>query len=432
MRQERRGVLVVRELVTRGQLMRPTNDGGLAVTSHAWTGADAHALRLAMGLSIEEFAAALEVAPRTINYWSSRPGTEPRQAIQRLLDSLERRHSDTQRRSTASDPTGADPVLERTDRFLAQTAQIMPAIGPEGMDLLTVGVQSLAQTYNTRPLVNEFNAAADLQAQASQLLERTSRPTEITDLYITIAQLGALMASCAFDLGRSDQASRLSTASLIYADRGGDASLTAWILGLRASLDLWASRPVKALDSIDKGLAAASVGQPRFRLLHIGARAAAAAGDRARAVSMLRQADEELNHDRDDRLADDVGGEFHFDLGRAAACASATWLMLGDWDQVRGSTQHAIDYYTVANGHSRVPMLGARLDLANALVHSGDIDAADEQMSAAFDEAAEHRYSLVARVEQVASQLRRRPNEHRAATALDTANDWLSSNRPTP
>ena len=101
--------------------------------------------------------------------------------------------------------------------------------------------------------------------------------------------------------------------------------------------------------------------------------------------------------------------------------------MLGDWDHVRESTQQAIDHYTVANAHSRVPMLGARLDLANALVHCGDIDAAEEQMTAAFAEAAEHRYSLVARVEQVIAQLKRRQHERQAHSVLGTATDWLTS-----
>lgn len=414
----------VRGLLLRGQLVRSTSVGGLVVMSHAWTGADAHALRLSMGLSIEEFAAALEVAPRTVAYWSSRPDSTPRQAIQGLLDRLQHQHSE-QRRQAVRPSRTTDPVLEETDRFLAQTAEIMSTIGSDGIDLLTVGVQGLARTYNSRSLIDEFNAAADLQRQAHSLLDRTSRPGEISDLYVTIAQLGALMASCAFDLGRSEQATRLSTASLMFADRGGDPSMTAWILGLRASLDLWGARPLNALGHVDRGLARAAAGQPRFRLLHIGARAAAAADDRDRAVELLQLADHELTCDSDDRLADDVGGEFHFDRGRAAACASATWLMLGDWDQVQTTTHQAIDHYTGASGHSRVPMLGARLDLASALVHCGDIAAAEEQMRAAFAEAAEHRYSLVARVEQVAAQLRRRSAERRAVTALDVATDWL-------
>lgn len=415
-----------REMVmARGRIVRSTDDGGLAVTSRAWTGAEAHALRRTLGLSIEDFAAALDVAPRTVAYWSSRPDSEPRHAIQQLLDGLQCTHKETQRQVTFPDPRGGDPVLEETDRFLVQSAQIMTTIGTDGIELLANGVRGLAQTYNTRALLSEFHAAADLQRQSNALLTQTSRPGEIIDLYLTIAQLGALMASCAFDLGRSEQAHQLTTASLLYADRGGDPSLTAWILGLRASLDLWASRPSKAMDSIERGLSVAPAGQPRFRLRHIGARAAAAAGDEARAVEHLRLADEEADQAGQDRLAHEVGGEFYFDPGRAAACASATWLRLRNWEQVAASTQQAVDYYSVANGASRVPMLGARLDLASALVHCGDIDTAGVQLELAFAEAAEHRYSLVARVEHLTNLLERRHAERQAVALHDTAADWL-------
>jgi len=424
------GVIRREMVMARGRNVRSTDDGGHAVTSRAWTGADAHALRLRLGLSIEEFAAALDVAPRTVAYWSSRPNSEPRRAIQELLDRLQHAHAETQRQATSPDPSGADAVLEETDRFLAQSAQIMTSIGSDGIQLLATGVQGLAQTYNTRPLLSEFHAAAALQSQSITLLTQTSRPGEIVELYVTIAQLGALMASCTFDLGQSEQAHRLTTASLLYADRGGDPSLTAWILGLRASLDLWASRPSKALESVERGLGVAPAGQPRFRLRHIGARAAAVAGDEARAIELLRLADNEIDQAGEDRLADEVGGEFQFDQGRAAACASATWLRLRNWDQVAASTQRAIDYYSVANGASRVPVLGSRLDLASAFVHSGDIDAAGEQLALAFAEAAEHRYSLVARVEQLTHLLERRHAERRATALHDTASDWLGAATP--
>ena len=55
------------------------------MTTRRWTGADAHTLRDAMSLTIEEFASALDVAPRTVAYWSARPDTVPRNAIQGLL-----------------------------------------------------------------------------------------------------------------------------------------------------------------------------------------------------------------------------------------------------------------------------------------------------------------------------------------------------------
>ena len=70
-------------------------------------------------------------------------------------------------------------------------------------------------------------------------------------------------------------------------------------------------------------------------------------------------------------------------------------------------------------------MLGSRLDLASAMVQVGDVDAAECELGTVFAEAGEHRYSLVARVEQVADQLGQR-KERRATILRDTAFSWLS------
>ena len=309
-----------------------------SLINSTWTGGDAHALRLSIGLTVEDFATAVGVSPRTVAYWSARPSMQPRRAVQALLDGFQQEHLEVSRSALPYGPSAmTDHVQSETDRFIAESVQIMPAIGPDAIEILTGGVRGLAQTYNTRTLFDEFDSAAALQRQAVDVLHRTARPNEIAQLFITIAQLGALMASCAFDLGRSRQAFQLSAASLLYAERGGDRSLAGWILGLQASLHLWGRQPARALELIDQGIGSASAGQPQFRLCHIGARAAALAGDRGRAVQLLHDAEKHVDVGAD-WLADDIGGEFHFDSGRAAACAAATWLVLADWPQVMAST----------------------------------------------------------------------------------------------
>lgn len=56
------------------------------MTERAWTGRDATALRKALNVTTEVFAAELGVAPRTVAQWAERPGSVPRKAVQRLLD----------------------------------------------------------------------------------------------------------------------------------------------------------------------------------------------------------------------------------------------------------------------------------------------------------------------------------------------------------
>ncbi len=54
----------------------------------SWSGRDATALRVALRLTTETFAARLEVAPRTVAGWAEKPGAVPRAAAQRTLDRL--------------------------------------------------------------------------------------------------------------------------------------------------------------------------------------------------------------------------------------------------------------------------------------------------------------------------------------------------------
>ena len=64
-------------------------------------------------------------------------------------------------------------------------------------------------------------------------------------------------------------------------------------------------------------------------------------------------------------LADEVAGKFHFDPCRAAACASAAWLILGDRNRVRASTQQAIDYYSTLNGGRSARPVAMIIDFAD-------------------------------------------------------------------
>lgn len=58
------------------------------MAGRAWTGQDATALRIALRLTTEAFAARIEAAPRTVAAWAEKPGVIPRAAMQRALDGL--------------------------------------------------------------------------------------------------------------------------------------------------------------------------------------------------------------------------------------------------------------------------------------------------------------------------------------------------------
>jgi transcriptional regulator with XRE-family HTH domain len=51
-----------------------------------WTGREATALRQALRLTTDRFAARLGVSPRTVAHWAAHPATVPRMQIQEVLE----------------------------------------------------------------------------------------------------------------------------------------------------------------------------------------------------------------------------------------------------------------------------------------------------------------------------------------------------------
>ena len=56
------------------------------VLHSGWTGREATALRRAMGLTAERFAARVEVSARTVVHWAANPDTVPQTGVQNRLD----------------------------------------------------------------------------------------------------------------------------------------------------------------------------------------------------------------------------------------------------------------------------------------------------------------------------------------------------------
>jgi len=80
----------------------------------AWTGASAAALRLAMRMSVRDFAAHLGVAPRTVSYWEAKgAAVTPLPQTQDILDAALDTASPGATRRFADLTTQAAPQLHR-------------------------------------------------------------------------------------------------------------------------------------------------------------------------------------------------------------------------------------------------------------------------------------------------------------------------------
>jgi hypothetical protein len=96
-----------------------------------WTGSSADALRRALRMTIEQFAAQLDAAPRTVAGWRQKPGTVPQAAIQEALDAALERASDREKAQFAELFGTAEPAIHAIDNDQPLGLPLVPAPRPE-------------------------------------------------------------------------------------------------------------------------------------------------------------------------------------------------------------------------------------------------------------------------------------------------------------
>ncbi|MFC6080739.1 hypothetical protein [Sphaerisporangium aureirubrum] len=409
-----------------------------------WTGRKAGILRSALRLSVEAFAHHLGIGVRTVAKWDAEPDIVPQPSMQQVLDLTLEQAAETAKARFAllmeageSRSFGARPqpreVMLAAAQESAQDAALRAAhCDADSIEDLHDQVVSVARAYSSRAPMAVFAEARATRDLARSFVERTRRPSELMDLYFVLGKTNALMASIAFDLGNWQAAATLARSATTYADLAQHGSLQAWTLGLQGTLAFWRDEPERSLDFITRGLLVAPEGASRHRLRYIASRAYAVQGDSVAAGKVLTAArrDRETAAGRSDELHDDIRGEFTFDDARAAACAAAAWLHLGDGERAADHAQLALDAYAEVPELRRPfsPVTGARIDLAAAHLLMRDRDAAEEELVSVFAlPSAFRNASLSGRIGRVQSLLKASHWRSDAGTRdlADRIADWL-------
>jgi hypothetical protein len=271
----------------------------------------------------------------------------------------------------------ADVVGAAADEASADSLRLAAACDPESLTSLWQQSLEIARAAN-RPALDLFSAARHVRGQALNLAQRTRRPSVLSDLYVICGQATALMASSAFDLNRWEESDTLAKSAVSYASLVGHSSLQAWTLGLAALLANWRCEPDIALAHFEHGMQVAPPGEPRARLRYIASRSYALLGDSASVAGVLASArnDQDDADQHPDSLSSETGGEFAFGRPRAAACAAAAWLDLGQGREAFEAAQSALEALTSLPGPRRPlsQVNGARIDLATACFLNNDPD----------------------------------------------------------
>jgi transcriptional regulator with XRE-family HTH domain len=283
--------------------------------------------------------------------------------------------------------TAADVVAAAADEVSADSLRLAATFDPESLTWLWQESLEIARAAN-RPSLDLFTAARRVRSRALELAERTRRPGVLSDLYVISGQATALMASSAFDLNRWNESEALAKSAVSYASLVGHSSLHAWTLGLAALLANWRCEPDIALGHFQQGMRVAPPGVPRVRLRYIASRSYALLGDSASVAEVLAsaQSDQDDADRHPDSLSGEIGGEFAFGHARAAACAAAAWLDLGDSRKAFEAAQSALEALTGMPGPRRPlsQVKGVRIDMATACLLNGDLDSGAEAIRPAL------------------------------------------------
>ncbi|WP_233513759.1 hypothetical protein [Micromonospora craterilacus] len=129
------------------------------------------------------------------------------------------------------------------------------------------------------------------------------------------------------------------------------------------------------------------------------------------------------------------GGEFAFGPARAAACAAAAWLDVGDGEEAARYAQEALEAYNRLSPTRRPysQINGSKIDLAAAHLCLEERDGAIQTLSDVLDLAGGRRNtSLAGRMTRVRYLLAKSPWEHdpKAQHLAMEVSGWLSESSP--
>jgi len=294
---------------------------------------------------------------------------------------------------------------ESSDRAAEDGSRAVPA---GSIEQVQADVLRLARCYNMVSPMAFLADARGVRDLGFSLAERTRRPGQATELYLTIAQVCALMSVGSFDLAVWPAAIEQAHSAFVYAEMAGHRPLQAWVRGMQALNAYWCGRAREAVQLADAGLALAPPGTAQARLHCISGRAWSHLGAQDRTSGALAAADRDrdlIGEAGDDELHDVIAGEFGWGPARQAMCSATALLRIGDADGAADRAAKAIRLHPQDQTGSLVDMT-ARADLACAELARDRLDAADAALSPVWQLAPEHRrHSLVERLNGVAGAL---------------------------
>jgi hypothetical protein len=264
-----------------------------------WTGTSADALRRALRMTIEQYAAELGAHPRTVAGWRQKPGRVPQAAIQEALDASLERAPDRAKaqfaalvatETPANQPAGPDQPFGSA----SIPAPLIPAPRPEFGDSQYLD-STRKYIWEIVDIDNRFGAAEILSLSVrwfrtlhDQLGAGTYDTSLERDLQSAAGELAEVVGWLAYDAAQHDLCRRMNQESLYFTRLAGDTTIELLTLQNSSMHAASQGRPREALQIASSVLEGHYRLSPRLRALFLTrkARAMAQGGDGA-ALALL-------------------------------------------------------------------------------------------------------------------------------------------------
>jgi transcriptional regulator with XRE-family HTH domain len=362
----------------------------------SWTGSRADALRQALRMTNETFAAYLGVAVRTVAYWRQRPDVIPRAGMQEILDAALAQASESVRAQfrllCAEREPGAHPAHAFSGGVGSLAAWITQTnASDEVIEQIDRASVLLAEQHTTLPARQLLGQVIGLHSKAHLLLRSgRQRLRQTRDLIRIDGDLLAHASVLLGDLGQDDEADAHGQAALLHlAEADASQATASYALAKSAR---WRRDYATAAELAAHGYEHGPVTPMSVQLASYEANAAALLGDQRRARQALARAEQIASALPDDRPS---GSPWAFPAERRAIFRLSVLLRTGDPDGALAAAEEADDGW--AAGDPMIPGTWAQVRIGAAIAHllKDSLDGAAEQVTPVLDMDPEYRIATV-------------------------------------
>ena len=290
---------------------------------------------------------------------------------------------------------------------LGQTVEVTN-VGETTLEQYQQEVARLAAAHVNSPPLQVFVPARDLRDEVLALINGRQYPEQTRDLYLIAGQLCGLLAQGSLNLGDRYSAAIQARTTWRLAELAGHHGIRAWARGTQSFVAYYSGDPEGAIRFARAGRRYATSGTAMVRLAGMEARARASLGDlpgTEQALGIAKDAREQVS------TPDMFAGIFAFNGARHAYYAGDCYVRFHQVELLRKAEAEAIESirrYEAGPPEERSfgDMAMARLVIADARFHQGDLEGAYEAARPALALPPEYRITqMVERFGSLARQL---------------------------